>query len=632
MGRLTCIFLFTGLLLAADELTAQEGFRVYPYLQNASGEAISILWFSETGEAGQLSWWEKGTGHIRSVTSIPEEATALTYPAWEDSAYFEGAAPDPPFKHRIRLDGLDPATGYDYRVIQGTDTFGCTFRTAPEGLDTIRAIVYADCETEPESTGNYTQWMDPDSVTERSYLVDQTTGYHQNLEVIRSRNPDVVIIAGDLTQHGGEQRDWDEFWRHNTNSDGQLSLAGQIPLLAALGNHDYYEGPYMGQYNQPGSERAVHRFLTYFEASPNHSPDPEQEGRYYCLNYGAATFIVLDLCNNGANGSQEDTNFYLLGESDAGGGHAPDFGIGSTQYSWLVQKLAEAQKNSLFTFLIFHHSPYSSGPHGYPPGEGDSLDNQSGVPVRTLTPLFMEYGVDAVLSGHDEIWERSAVTGTEVMPDGESTPHTIQFYDVGVGGDGLRGPLAGTDNLNQEFLVHSDVPEIWENGILVNGGKHYGHLEIDIVQPEELTWQAILTPVYIFPVFNPGDSACSDFERREYDDRIVLTCTLPDTAVFAAATGEKPHFLRNHPNPLYSTTTISYDLPDVVRSGILITDMMGRRIKVLEDANSGGGTGQVRWDGCDETGNSVAPGIYYYSIITNSGKRYSRSLLVLRPQ
>jgi hypothetical protein len=576
-----------------------------------------------------LSWWEQHTGNAHSLTSVPEEALSLSYPAWEDSVFFEGEAPAPPFKHMIRIDELNPDTEYGYRVIQDADTFYSTFRTAPAVPDSVRIIFYADSETEPESTGNFTRWIDPDSGTWRNYLVDQTTGYSQNLEVIRSRHPDLIFIAGDLTQHGGEQRDWDEFWRHNTNSDGKLSLAGTIPVMAALGNHEYYEGTYLGQYNQPGSERAVHRFLTYFETPPNHAPDPEQKGRYYSLNYGPATFIVLDLCNNPPNGSEEDTNFYLLGEGDPGGGHAPGFGPGSSQLIWLESQLKAAQSNSLFTFVVFHHAPYSSGPHGFPPGEGDTLDNQSGVPVRSLTPLFMQYGVDVVVSGHDEIWERSALTGTETGPGGIGGPHTIQFYDVGVGGDGLRGSVEGTDNPFQEFLVHSDVPEVWEDGILMEGGKHYGHLEVDILPVEEFTWQAILTPVYVMPRFTPDDSAYTDFERMEYPDRVVLTLTLPDTTVSAHGSKENIPLIQNHPNPFYDRTTISYRFSREATPRITISDLMGRQIRVLETWPSSATSGQAMWDGCDEQGNRVPAGTYYYSLTTRWGEMLTRAVIYL---
>jgi 3',5'-cyclic AMP phosphodiesterase CpdA len=159
----------------------------------------------------------------------------------------------------------------------------------------IRFIVYGDPETEPESTNNFTNWVDPISGNSRPYLIDQTSGYQDNLDVIRSRQPDLIFIAGDLVESGGEQRDWDEFWHRNTDMNSKKSIAGEIPEMAVLGNHEYYEGPYLDQYNQPGSERAVRRFLTYFESPGNNSSNVEQGGRYYSIRYGPATFIVLDV-------------------------------------------------------------------------------------------------------------------------------------------------------------------------------------------------------------------------------------------------------------------------------------------------------------------------------------------------
>jgi len=225
----------------------------------------------------------------------------------------------------------------------------------------VRFIVYADSETEPESDNNFTNWVDPANSNARSYLIDQTKGYQNNLDIIRSRQSDLIFIAGDLVETGGEQRDWDEFWRHNSNDN---SIASETPIMAALGNHEYYEGPYLDKYNQPGSERAVKRFLTYFESPENNSPDVEQEGRYYCMKYGPVTFIILDVCNNDTNKSANDTNCYLLGEKDPDGGKAPDFSVGSQQYSWLIERLTESQLESIFTFVIFNHAPYSCGPHG----------------------------------------------------------------------------------------------------------------------------------------------------------------------------------------------------------------------------------------------------------------------------
>ncbi len=511
------------ILVFASPGLAKDDFRVWPYLQNPAHDAMTILWFSEANSPGQLTYGKEGSKKQVVLTSQAIPATALKYSTWEDTTFFSEGAPAIPFRHRIRIENLQAATNYAYTVSQGASSFSSSFKTAPDKNTPVRLIVYADCETEPESTGKHAIWSDPKGNISRKYLIDQTRGYQNNLEVIRSREPDLILIAGDLVQHGGEQRDWDEFWNHNSKRSGTLSLAGKIPILAAMGNHEYFEGTSLDRYNQPGSERAASKYLSYFEYPSNDAPVDEQNGRYYSLEYGPATLIVVDLCNNTPSNSGEDTNYYLLGENDEGGGKAPDFGPHSRQFRWLEYQLMIAQRASLFTFVVFHHAPYSSGPHGWAPGEGEQLDKQSGYATRILTPIFMRYGVDAVFNGHDEMWERSMLSGIEVYPDGREVNHSIQFYDVGIAGDGLRAPIPGLKNPYQQFLVHNDVSEVWKAGVLIDGGKHYGHLEVDINQVDADTWQAILKPVYILPQLGKDGKTYSGYSRRMYDDQVTLT-------------------------------------------------------------------------------------------------------------
>ena len=510
-------------LTAACTSEPEPGFRSLPYLQNPAADAMTIVWFSEDNNPGQLIYKKQNLTTSDTVSSIPVLAKTLGYSTWEKETYFDGKAPAPPYRHRVRLMGLEASTKYFYTVLQGEGAFSAFFKTAPNPDQAVRFIVFADSETEPESAGKHTPWPDPMTNEARSYLVDQTTGFANNLEVIRTQQPDFVAIAGDLVESGGEQRDWDEFWRHLTRPENPPGLASQIPILAAPGNHEYYGGPEAGGYSQPASEKAINRFRIYFEFPANGSPNLQQEGRYFRLDYGPVTLILLDVVNDSPNGSENDPNFFLSGENDAGGGHAPAFGPGSRQYAWLENQLQESQNRSAFTFVILHHLPYSVGPHGWPAGEGAGFDAQSGVPVRTLTPLFMRYGVDAVFAGHDEMWERSEVAGIEIKPDGHQREHTIHFYDVGIGGDGLRGPEPGLDNPYQKFLAHKDAPEIWQDGVLISGGKHYGHLEVDVQQLPNAGWQAILKPVYVFPKFNKKEKKYDGCERRVYDDIITLT-------------------------------------------------------------------------------------------------------------
>ena len=51
-------------------------------------------------------------------------------------------------------------------------------------------------------------------------------------------------------------------------------------------------------------------------------------------------------------------------------------------------------------------------------------------------------------------------------------------------------------------LLAGDFPEEWRDGVLVKGGKHYGHLEVELSPPDDGGWQAVLTAIHVFPVFD----------------------------------------------------------------------------------------------------------------------------------
>lgn len=497
-------------------------FVVRPYLQNPTENAMTLIWFSADETPGRVLYTAEN-GEEATVNSESTLATALAYHPAEVALLAADARQTAPYKHRVRLEDLEPDTRYTYTVRQGGEEHRSSFRTVPGGDVPLRFIVYSDSETEPESSDEQVDWTDPQGEDdERVYLVDQTVGYRENLRVMAQREPAFVVIAGDLVESGGEQRDWDEFWRHNAGELG--TLASRVPLLPALGNHENYGGPGdFGGYSTPAAVAAAEKYRSYFEGSENGAVVPEHEGRYYRTDYGPVTIITLDSSNGRLNGTAVDTNFSLAGDTE--GGVAPDFNPGSPQYAWLEAQLADARARSRFVFVQFHHAPYSVGPHGLEPGVGKGFDTQSGVPLRVLTPLFMEHRVDAVFSGHDEMFERSVLEQDFEGEDGETTTHAIHFYDVGVGGDGLRGPVENLENPHQAWLAHKDAPEVYEDGLLTDGGKHYGHLEVEVAQNEAGRWQATLTPVYVFPVTarnGAGELEVTRFERRVYNDVVTL--------------------------------------------------------------------------------------------------------------
>ncbi len=515
---------FALILMHGVAAPTEAGFRVNPYLLASQPGAVTVIWFSDDEGPGELI--VEVDDSTRTYGTTPEPAEALAYHASEWDLLPDGAQNAPPYKHAVHILGLHPGTQYNYRVKQGDQTHKNTFTTGPSPDSDVSFVVFADCETEPESTGKHTEWSEPGGDRERVYPADQTEGFIQHLRIIKSRNPGFLAFAGDLAESGGEQRDWDEFWRHLSGDLGDIG--GSVPIVVAPGNHDSYGGPGdFGKFEPEAHRRAAAKFRSYFSAPPDPHHPP---GDYHRLDFGPITLISLDSTNGLPDRTDRDTNWKLNGR-DA----EHDFNPGSAQYRWLETQLADAQKKSVFTFVQFHHVPYSVGPHGLPAGDQGhhhGEDPYSGVPMRALTELFMRYGVDAVFAGHDEMYEHSLIPdGIEQLPAGDTTrPHQLHVYDVGTAGDGLRGPFFGPDgrlpdldgNPHQLFLAHHDAPEVWEGKRLVSGGKHYGHLEVNVTQNASGQWQAVLTPAYNFPLMDE-QGGITGWERRVYDDQVTLT-------------------------------------------------------------------------------------------------------------
>ena len=71
---------------------------------------------------------------------------------------------------------------------------------------------------------------------------------------------------------------------------------------------------------------------------------------------------------------------------------------------------------------------------------------------------------------------------------------------------------------------------------------------------------------------------------------------------------------QNYPNPFNPTTQIRYDLPEEQNVTIAIYDVMGRNIRTLMNERQTAGYHSVRWDAKNDMGESVAAGMYIYTI------------------
>ncbi|MBM2850626.1 MAG: hypothetical protein HW418_3568, partial [Anaerolineales bacterium] len=147
-------------------------------------------------------------------------------------------------------------------------------------------------------------------------------------------------------------------------------------------------------------------FTDVFVNPPNGT---SQNELYYSFDYGNAHFVVLN-------------NYFSMNS------------VGSTQYNWLAADLAAS--NQFWKFVFFHEPAYAS----------DSLQQprDSTKTVQNLVPLFEQYGVDMVFSGHWHYYERmKPLLGGQV-----STIEAggVVYLVTGGGGAGLHGVGTGTLN------------------------------------------------------------------------------------------------------------------------------------------------------------------------------------------
>jgi 3',5'-cyclic AMP phosphodiesterase CpdA len=556
-------------------------FRVNPYLQSPSSDGMYFTWFTASAEAAALSITGPGLDKPLVLSSVPTFEGTLAYTNAELNQNLNGldkgswlVAGDN-YKHSIDVRSLQANATYQYAVTQGGSVFQSSFKTAPtpQAWSSIRFIAMSDSETEPAGRTTRREWQPgalgagsldrPSSsiggawdqkfgtrvqagVRILNYSLTEDEGYRRNMAIVNSRKPDFLMMPGDLVQGGGYQPGWDEFFRQNAGS--VASGLSSYPILPALGNWENF-GALNGGYGNDADGRFGPKFgrdkyHVYFDAPDNGTP--AHRDNYYRVDYGPITIITLDSSNglpddrpqnhpNKAvgtefNGPGTDTqnNFTKEQYEAAGGTDLADFNPGSVQSNWAKQQLADARARGQIVFVQFHHAPYSNGEHGVPMDHALTT-GQGGTPMRQYQPMFEQYGVAAVLSGHSEMFERSFV-------DSDGDGIGVQYYDVGVSGDGLRsgkknGSLLSDPALNynsfSRWTADQSAPERWElvDGVLqlVEGGKHYGHLEVEVehLGGENLYAKVTLTPVHIFPVL---DSAYNlvETQRRLYDDVVTV--------------------------------------------------------------------------------------------------------------
>ena len=86
----------------------------------------------------------------------------------------------------------------------------------------------------------------------------------------------------------------------------------------------------------------------------------------------------------------------------------------------------------------------------------------------------------------------------------------------------------------------------------------------------------------------------------------------------------------NYPNPFNPSTTIEYSLPTRSRIELDIYDVRGRLVRRLASGIERAGKHRITWNGKDETGRDAVSGVYFYMLRTDSGKKITKKMVLLR--
>ncbi len=280
-----------------------------------------------------------------------------------------------------------PATGWleiaGQKIGEGGPTD--THRVRVRGLEPGQTYWYtinAAAGDEADSIGPHRLKTPPASLTSWTFTAYGDTrsrpAHHRRVVAAMLKvNPRLIVHTGDLVADGSKL----EQWYHFFPVIGLFSR--NLPFYSCIGNHEN---------NSP----------LYYELLPLPSGGGDGGSEWFSFTFGNCQFYALDSCR-----------------------HITE------QTAWLRAQLAQPRPAGVdWRLAMFHHPPFSSGPHG----SNQTLQEQ-------WCPLLEDNGVDLVFCGHDHIYEHSLHGG-------------VHYVTLGTGGAPLYEP-GGNPNPYSQFAISS---------------------------------------------------------------------------------------------------------------------------------------------------------------------------------
>ena len=256
-----------------------------------------------------------------------------------------------------------------------------SFMTPPEpSASSLTFYAYGDTRDNPSMHNNVLHWIRSDTLDASPSTERQT----------------FLLHSGDFVHRGLEEPYWDSDYFHYNAYASTSTFLKTMPVVGSVGNHECYTTGPVFHYN-------ADIFRKYWPYELYTTP-----GYYYSFDYGPVHFIVLDV-------------------------YTSEYTPGSAQHDWLTQELSQSSKP--WKIVMFHYPPYDAGAGAAEVSGPDGYANTEDI-RNYLCPLFEQYDVKLVLSGHRHYYARSEV------PAAADPSRKIRYLVLGGGGAPLSVPDA----------------------------------------------------------------------------------------------------------------------------------------------------------------------------------------------
>jgi hypothetical protein len=352
-------------------LSVQSSNAQYPerlFLQQVTSHSAIIKWRGE---------------HTKACVKSSSEAQRCISAALTEGQHYEAHFTD-----------LQSNTAYSYSVGSYKNA-NLRFQTAP-----VTGSIPPNGKTRLWILGDSGTASEIDKQGNKPYKDDAQAVMDGFIQYNRQQPLDLILLLGDNAYMEGSDAQW-----QTAVFDLYRPLLAQSALWPTIGNHEMglstINIPDHGPFTHGGisTSDSPNSYYTADDSTPRRMPyldiftlpsRGEAGGiasgteQYYSFDYGNLHIVSLDSQLSMRNPSQR-----------------------ATMRNWLINDLNSNQQD--WTIVIFHHPPYTKGSHDS--DKVASLKFSIDQPIITVreefTPLFENYGVDMVYSGHSHSYERS---------------------------------------------------------------------------------------------------------------------------------------------------------------------------------------------------------------------------------